>query len=280
MALKRRRLLWILLSPIVALLLLELVLQAGALVVSWSSSGAPVEHADSGEALRVMSLGDSNTFGLYLDDRDMAYPKLLESVRRSSGGTPVSVVNLGYPGRNTTAILAELAADLDRYRPDIVTLMVGINDFWIPIPEGMTGATQAAPSAPVRWLRRHSRVYKFGYMLMRRVSTPDISSPQADKTLEPVLRQLRANLGRIHERISAQGAELILVTYPYGSLQSVCNEVLREFASSSGLALADSAPAYAERCGDRHCADLLYDDNHPREAGHRLIAEALEPFLP
>ena len=50
MALKRRRLLWVLISPILALLLLELVLQAGALAVSSSSSDVAVGRAESGEA--------------------------------------------------------------------------------------------------------------------------------------------------------------------------------------------------------------------------------------
>jgi lysophospholipase L1-like esterase len=91
--------------------------------------------------------------------------------------------------------------------------------------------------------------------------------------------QLERNLQRIADIVFEDGARLVVITYPFGELQGFCNSRLRRFASARGLPLVDAAEAYANRCGERHCDELLFHDNHPTAAGHEMIAGALYDLL-
>lgn len=76
-------------------------------------------------ACRIMCVGESTTFW----GGKAAYPSQLEEVLNSSGlGKKFSVINKGVSGVNTSAIVASLEANLDKYKPDILITMMGIND--------------------------------------------------------------------------------------------------------------------------------------------------------
>jgi Tfp pilus assembly protein PilF len=74
---------------------------------------------------RIMCLGESTTaFG----GKD-SYPfQLGEVLNQRNTGIKFSVINEGAPGRDTPYILAQLEANLNKYRPDMVTAMMGMND--------------------------------------------------------------------------------------------------------------------------------------------------------
>jgi len=70
---------------------------------------------------RIMCLGESTTAGVY--------PYLLEEVlNQRNVGIKFSVIDKGVSGTNTMAILTHLEENLDRYNPDMVITMMGIND--------------------------------------------------------------------------------------------------------------------------------------------------------
>jgi len=77
------------------------------------------------KAYRIMCLGESTTAlgGKY------SYPRQLEKILNGKNiGAKFSVVNEGIPGTTTKTIVARLENNLDRYNPDIITVMMGIND--------------------------------------------------------------------------------------------------------------------------------------------------------
>lgn len=80
--------------------------------------------ADPGETT-ILSLGESPT-ALYGED---AYPRQLEGVltERTAPGK-FRVVNKGMPGADSTVIVAQLDHLLAQVDPDVVTVMMGIND--------------------------------------------------------------------------------------------------------------------------------------------------------
>jgi lysophospholipase L1-like esterase len=116
----------------------------------------------------VLALGDSNTYGVGLDE-NQAYPAQLEAIWNSelavdSDAPPrIEVMNLGYPGTNSSRILANLKPMLERLRPDIVFVMVGANDAWTPAETVTVDSTETLSSR----LRQWSRVYRLYYMLRR-----------------------------------------------------------------------------------------------------------------
>jgi tetratricopeptide (TPR) repeat protein len=74
---------------------------------------------------RIMCLGESTTV---VGDED-SYPSQLEKIlNERNTGVRFSVINKGVVGTDTTAILSSLEGNLDKYAPDMVIAMMGIND--------------------------------------------------------------------------------------------------------------------------------------------------------
>lgn len=117
-------------AGLAVLLLLEGVLRGVGLLYLATETPLTVRSpgpvADGGEAaVTLLALGDSMTsFG-----GDDAYPqqagRLLEA-----GGFPsrVQVVNAALPGTDSRVLLHHLDALVERWKPDVVTVMTGIND--------------------------------------------------------------------------------------------------------------------------------------------------------
>lgn len=146
---------WLLAAP----LLLEFFLQAGSYInqtffmhkqqTNWLSSN-----------LRIITMGDSNTYGLYLDKQD-AYPKQLESIWNTAHPhRPIEVINLGYPGANSSRLVANFEKAVRQFQPDIVLIMIGTNDGWTA-PITLTESTSNNVSFhPISWIKIHSRLYR------------------------------------------------------------------------------------------------------------------------
>ena len=150
------------LALLAGLALLEAGLHAAAFFVQRATrAGLPPGWLTGN--LRVLCIGDSNTYGLYLE-RDEAYPPQLEVVWNARVEAPkLEVLNLGFPGTNSSRVVRDFPRLLDTFAPDLVILMVGVNDFWTePFPVGESPAEEAR-----HWLRRNSRIYRALYMLLR-----------------------------------------------------------------------------------------------------------------
>ncbi len=145
-----------------AVALLEGALWAAALVVRVSGRPLPITLASEGR--RVLATGDSNTYGLYLEP-EQANPLVFERLWNARHPEhPVEVLNVGYPGTNTSRLRNALPRFLESAKPDVVTIMVGANDFWTE-PEPVPRDVEASPEhGGPSWLWRHSRVYRLLYM--------------------------------------------------------------------------------------------------------------------
>src|SRR5262249_22930126 len=161
------RLLLLVAGLLAGLLVLEVVLQVAALYVR-STRGVAASSRWVPGRRRLVTLGDSNTYGLYLRDRSAAYPTMLERLwNETPGAPPIEVLNLGFPGTNSSQVLNTFPEMLATLHPDIVTVMVGANDLWT-VPE----PTNLAPLQTWGWrlrilLWQTSRVYRAFYMLQR-----------------------------------------------------------------------------------------------------------------
>lgn len=84
--------------------------------------------AKAGGTIRVLCLGESTTADMEFLGKE-SYPAQLEKIlNESATGTAFSVVNGGVPATTTDVILDKLPENLERYKPDIVVTMMGIND--------------------------------------------------------------------------------------------------------------------------------------------------------
>lgn len=248
---------------------------------------------------RVLCVGDSNTYGLYLRDRGEAYPQQLERVWNASvDAHRIEVLNLGYPGTNSSRLRRDLPRMLSTLRPDVVIIMVGSNDYWTaPAPKPAAGGLLDHAS---RFVQRHSRLYQLVYMLGRAYDQRQLEvvypvsidggsagvARYGDVEIPLGFRKasrqsdhdaaLTENLGALAELVRDSGATPVFMTYPsrmwnYGD----AGRFIREVANSSDTRLVDLAAVFEPVCPQEPCEEWLYKDHHPTAQGYRLIVETL-----
>jgi hypothetical protein len=130
-----KRIVRILLAVVIGLALSELALRAaGSALLAAGGQRA----TDGGGADRFLCLGDSNTYGLYLEGQD-SYPAKLDALIRAHAGASATVINLGVPGQGVHHVREGLPAQLERYAPKGVLVLAGVNNTW----SSSTGRTTA-----------------------------------------------------------------------------------------------------------------------------------------
>ena len=82
-----------------------------------------------GAEVRILSVGDSHTFGTNVPD-DASYPAQLQQLLDEIAPGRYSVLNLGVPGMSSLQVRRRLAANVARYEPDWVIAWCGVNDYW------------------------------------------------------------------------------------------------------------------------------------------------------
>lgn len=107
---------------VIALLLLELVLQCASYFFErpLAALNPTTRHP------RVLCLGDSHTYGLFLE-RQQAWPSMLEEALHKRGVVNAEVINLAYPGTNSYRVRHSIESMLEEIKPDIVILMLCVN---------------------------------------------------------------------------------------------------------------------------------------------------------
>ncbi len=107
---------------VLSVVILEMVLRvAGAVFLFLQES----RNKGGAQAIRVLCLGESTTM---LGGKN-AYPWQLEEIlNEKNQGRKFKVINEGVAGINTTGILENLEETLDKYEPQVVVVMMGIND--------------------------------------------------------------------------------------------------------------------------------------------------------
>lgn len=122
----------------IGLVSLEGVLQVGAWIL-WQRDRQPVPEIPAGHRT-VLCVGDSWTHGMGSSDvTQHSYPAVLQALLRSATNEPWTVVNGGLSGQNSRDVLQRLPSQLESFRPSIVCVLVGQNDFWSTpeeLPEG------------------------------------------------------------------------------------------------------------------------------------------------
>ena len=123
--LPKQRIGLILLGVFLCIVLLEIGLRLGGFIfLSLQEYRNRVSIREKG-TYRIMCLGESTTA---VGGED-SYPRQLEEVLNQRDlGIRFSVINKGVPGTNTALIASVLEDNLNRYNPDMVTAMMGIND--------------------------------------------------------------------------------------------------------------------------------------------------------
>jgi len=111
---------------IAAFAVCEILLSAVSAVYKYGAAARlPSGSATYGNI--VLCLGDSYTYGVGAPS-GASYPCQLEKLLNDKSTKKYRVINGGIPGCNSGQLLRHLRENLDKYRPDIVLVLIGLND--------------------------------------------------------------------------------------------------------------------------------------------------------
>lgn len=83
----------------------------------------------AGEPIRVVCFGDSVTGVYYHTGSRRAYTDMLGiALKKAAGNSKVEMINAGISGHTTVNALSRIDNDVLRHKPDVVTVMFGLND--------------------------------------------------------------------------------------------------------------------------------------------------------
>ena len=303
---RARRLPAILLALVLGVFLCEGLLWGLSLVVRVDGPRGGEGQLEAVPGLRVLCMGDSNTFG-WSEPAEASYPAQLEALlnERVEGG-PHQVVNLGMPGVNSRQVAERLPAELERYEPDLVLVKVGFNNRWSWTPESRLAELGAPWYESVRLVRlwrlatrsleldrRESAQGRFlpgdfstrtdverdqnqvlGVDREGREVVYDARSLEESLEDERMARSIQDDLLEIAQLCEQAGAPLLLLTYCREEHDyAFANQVIRSTAGAHELPLADAGLPIAEALLPRFGFDaLFFADDHPRRLGYAVCA--------
>jgi len=125
----------ILFGLFLTVVILEIILRIGGLTILSLQEHKNLQSIKQKGSFRIMCLGESTTQNQYP-------PYLEEILNKRDIGIKFSVIDKGIGGTNTLAILLHLEANLDKYQPDIVVTMMGINDCGSHMPYEATSSSK------------------------------------------------------------------------------------------------------------------------------------------
>ncbi|MCX5693259.1 MAG: GDSL-type esterase/lipase family protein, partial [Candidatus Omnitrophica bacterium] len=144
-----QRITLILFGLFLTIAILEIGLRIGGFAILSIQEHRNLQSIKQKDSFRIMCLGESTT-------QDQ-YPRYLEEILNQRNiGIKFSVIDKGIGGTNTAVILALLVleANLDKYQPDTVVTMMGINDVGSHMPY------EAVSTSKIALTLRSFKVYK------------------------------------------------------------------------------------------------------------------------
>jgi lysophospholipase L1-like esterase len=265
--------------------------------------GAELPEKQPGE-YRILSLGESTTFGLGVDD-DETYSARLQELLPKRTGREVTVINAGHSAYSSTQSLIYLRERGLALEPDMILFYHEANDY---MPSAMRDSENHEVGVLLtdrelfesklhrlnRFLLSHSAVYRllsrsYAQYRVGRFDAGDVENPieqiglpdirvgvEGPEVGELLWRRVSDaervdNFAELEAVARERGIELV-VMHPSYRHSDVHECVLTRYAAANGLELFDAQPIMHSKVS----SSVMYLDLwHPSPYGHRLLAEAL-----
>lgn len=109
------------------LLILEIGMRIGGFLILYLQHREYPSSIEYGKSYKILALGESTTANLRIGQS--SWPEELEIILNNrSKRTKFKVFNEGIPSTNTVVILSKLEDNLDKYQPNLIITMMGVND--------------------------------------------------------------------------------------------------------------------------------------------------------
>jgi lysophospholipase L1-like esterase len=201
--------------------------------------------------LTVVHMGDSITFGQYLDPSVRWTSFVEDRLRDAFPDVDTRAFNRGISGETTRMGLERFPRDVQELRPDVMTLQFGLNDCncWVS-DEGLPRVSEAAFRANL--VEMIERARRFGARAV---------------VLSTNHRTLRRDVlpsGEVYEDANERYSEIV-----------------RDVAAEAGVDLCDIRAAFEPFDDDKLAAMLLPTPDllHLSEEGNAVYAEAIWPHV-
>ena len=246
-----------------------------------------VPKAADDEALRVLCVGDSCTYGAGVDDWQ-SYAMLLEESLRQRTGQRVVVIRVAAPGYTTYQNRVQLQQWLPAFRPHLVTLYLGAwNDYVACV--GRTDRERAGTALALgRLLARTAEARHREEVQAAFRSAATRANSASTGLLHPLRRRVplddfRENVRWMVDESQRHGAEVFVLIPPLPATTEFRHPValeyrdaLREAAGQANAGVIDAAATFQalETPGAEapRKSPWFLDWVHPSAAGHRVLA--------
>jgi lysophospholipase L1-like esterase len=224
---------------------------------------------------RVLFLGDSTVFGVFVADRDTF-------VARVGDALGVEAINGGCPGYSSWQALRAVQARLGAYQPDLVVIATLWSDAQgadVPDAVRFGGARPSLLERSVGFvlLREWVRELRWG-------SRPEEVRVGLRMPVAPTLRVPLADYDDHLRALAATAPEAAFLVLPsvrdpaqgkVGDFRDAYRAAMRDVARELGAPLADAPAAFV----GTDARAMFHDDVHPTAAGHARVAEVLVKAL-
>jgi lysophospholipase L1-like esterase len=248
---------------------------------------------------RILCLGDSYTFGDYVNEGETLPAALGEHLRRRRPGRTFEVINAGVNGYTITDEAALAEEKGFALQPDLVMVTFVLNDLAdltrrVSSRENQRNEARRmsrSPLTPVKRLLRQTALYNLLFKLKARA----MARARLDPTLQdlPQRHLLRPPFSADTERLFARygeelrglaesaarhGASLILVLFPFyeqvvqGAPPSA-QERMSRIAEEAGVLSVDLHPPFLARGEKAEALFLMPLNHHPSAEGYRAAAD-------
>lgn len=264
------------------------------------------DYRKANDTLRILSLGDSFTFG-YGVTSDESFSKVLERLLNEDGARLVrwEVINAGVCGTGLAHQLAYYEDEGSRYDPDITLVCIcGANEFsdnsmsglytvdgdtlvrheaCLALPMKLRNVMMNLPGYRTLFARSHLITYikrsvaRYAYA---RGAGADKDSAEIAAGRRRSLELAERLLLDLNERCRANGARLVVTVVPRPDDSDQPDRVaaLIRFARQRGIAYADLAPGFTREHLEGHITHFPHD-GHWNVTGHALAAQLLYEAL-
>jgi lysophospholipase L1-like esterase len=131
---------------------------------------------------RVLTMGESSTFGYGHNEDHQTYPFQLEQIlRQRYPGRKIQVYNLGIPHFRSNNILALAKTEAAALEPDLITVYAGYNNALLPKPRTEAGTVYHVKDwlyfHSVAWRVVHTSVRDLYYKFVKVTNTDPVGLP-------------------------------------------------------------------------------------------------------